>query len=176
MEISNIGQPLRYVFLFIVMLLAQVLICNNILLFGVAVPFIYIFFIIVLPLNVSLNVLMLISFFMGFFVDLCSDTLGLNCLACLILAVVKKPVYYAYMPHEDKSLAPSPSPLSMGWDNYLKFILTVSGIFCILVFGIELFSFASFGRIVLMSATSTLFTMLLLIGTDALFNKLPAER
>ena len=113
---------------------------------------------------------------MGFFVDLCSDTLGLNCLACLILAVVKKPVYYAYMPHEDKSLASSPSPLSMGWDNYLKFILTVTGIFCILVFGIELFSFASFGRILLMTVSSTFFTMLLLIGTDALFNKLQTEK
>lgn len=176
MEVSNLGLPLRYVLLFIVMLLAQVLICNNILLFGVGIPFIYIFFIIVLPLNVSLNLLMTISFFMGFMVDLFSDTLGLNCLACLILAVTKKPIFYAYMPNEDKFLNASPSILSMGWDNYLKFILTLTGIFCILIFGIELFSFASFWRIILMTLTSTFFTMLLLVGTDALFNKLQAER
>lgn len=176
MELSNVGLPLRYVMLFILLLLAQVLICNNILLFGVAVPFIYIYFIIALPLNVSLNVLMALSFLTGFFVDLFSDTLGLNCMACLILSVVRKPVFYAYMPHEDKFLEESPSIISMGWENFLKFVLTLSGIFCILVFGIELFSFASFGRIVLMTLASTFFTILLLIGTDALFNRLQSER
>lgn len=176
MEVTNIGLPLRYVLLFIVMFLAQVLICNNILLFGVGVPFIYIFFILVLPLNVSLNILLVISFFLGFMVDLFSDTLGLNCLACIILAVTKKPVFYAYMPNEDKYLSASPSIISMGWENYLKFILTLTGIFCILIFGIELFSFASFGRIILMTIVSTIFTMLLLVGTDALFNKLQTEK
>lgn len=171
MEVSDVFSPLRYAMLFIVLIVVQVLICNNILLFGVAVPFVFIFSIITLPLNTSLNLLMTLAFLMGFLVDLFSDTLGLNSMACLLLAVVRKPVFYAYMSKEDKYLTSVPSISTMGWFNYLKFVLTLSAVFCILVFGIELFSFASFGRIMLMAASSTLFTMILLLSTDALFNK-----
>lgn len=171
MELSNMSSPLRYVMLFCLLILAQVLICNNILLFNVAVPFVYIYFIIILPLNVNLNLLMTLAFLMGFLVDLFSDTMGLNSMAALILSVIKKPLFYAYMPREDKFINAVPSIRTMGIINYLKYILTISAIFCFFVFCIELFSFASFGRIILMTASSTLFTLLLLISTDALFNK-----
>lgn len=171
MEISGTSSPIKYVMLFVSLVLAQVLICNNILLFGVAVPFVFIYFIIVLPLNTNLNILMSIAFLMGFLVDLFSDTMGLSCLACLLLSVFKKPIFYAYMSRDDKFLSAVPCISTMGWDNYLKYIFTLSAIFCVLIFGIELFSFASIGRIVVMASSSTLFTMLLLLATDALFNK-----
>lgn len=173
MEITNITSPLRFVALFIVLLLLQVLVCNNILLFGVAVPFVYIYFIITLPMNVSLPLLMSLAFSMGFLIDLFGDTLGLNCMASLILSVLKKPIFYAYMHREEKFLAAIPSISSMGWPNYLKFILSLSTIFCLIIFGIELFSFASFGRIILMAASSSLFTIVTLIAADSLFNREP---
>lgn len=171
MEASSFGSPLKYLFLFVILVLVQVLICNNILLFGVAIPFIFIYFIIVMPLNMNLNTLMVLAFLLGFCVDLFSDTLGLNCLACLLLSVIKKPMFYAYMPKEDKYISIVPSISEMGWFNYFKFVLSLGAIFCLLVFGIELFSFASFGRIVTMAASSTVFTVLLLFATDALVNK-----
>lgn len=171
MEVSNLTSPLKNVILFVVLILLQVLMCNNILLFGIAIPFIFIYFIIALPLNTSLNLLMTLAFLMGFLVDLFSDTLGLNSLACLLLAVFKKPIFYSYMPKEDKFISAVPCMSVMGVGNYLKFILTMSAIFCVLVFGIELFSFASFGRIAAMASSSTLFTLLLILATDALVNK-----
>lgn len=171
MEVTSIFSPFRYVFLFIVLVLVQVLICNNILLFGVAIPFIFIYFILALPLNINLNVLMALSFALGLMVDLFSDSLGLNCLACLLLSVLRKPMFYAYVPKEDKYLQAVPSMSSMGWWAYLKFALSMSAIFCFLVFSIELFSFASFERILVMASSSTLFTLLLIIASDALFNK-----
>lgn len=170
MDFSNLAA-LKYVVLFIALVLIQVLVCNNILLFGVAVPFIFIYFIIVLPLDTSINLLMVLAFLLGFFIDLFSDTLGLNSMACLLLSVVKKPLFYAYMPKEDKFLSAVPSIATMGWFSYLKYILTLSGIFCFLLFGIELLSFASFGRLVLMIVSSTVLTLVLMVALDALFNK-----
>lgn len=171
MEVSNLASPLRYVLLFVVLVLAQVLICNNILLFGIAIPFVFIYFILVLPLNTSLNLLMLLAFLMGFLVDLFSDTMGLNSMACLLLSVLKKPMFYAYISKEDKFLNAVPCISTMGWISYLKFILSSSAVFCFLIFGIELFSFASFGRILAMASASTLFTLVLLLATDAVFNR-----
>lgn len=170
MEASNFVSPLKYTILFVSMVLVQVLICNNILLFGVAVPFIFIYFIIVLPLNTSLNLLLIISFLLGFTIDIFSDTMGLYSLSSLVLAALKKPVFYLYVPKDDKfNIYPSIS--EMGWENYLKFILTLSALFCLMVFGIELFGFASFGRIIALSSESALFTIVLIITVDALFNK-----
>lgn len=171
MESSNILLPVKYTVLFIVLILLQVLVCNNILLFSVAMPFVFIYFILVLPLDVSLNIIMILAFFMGFLIDLFSDTLGLNCLACLLLSVFRKPVFYLYIPKEDKFLNSSPSIISMGWFNYFKYSLTLSAIYCFLVFGIELFSFASFGRILVMALSSTVLTLLLVIATDVLFKR-----
>lgn len=171
MEVTNLFSPLKYVLLFIVLVLVQVLVCNNILLFGVAIPFVFIYFIISAPINVSLNLMLVLSFLLGMMIDLFSDTMGLNCLACLLLCALRKPVFYAYVPRDDKFLSTVPCISNVGWSNYLKYILTMSAIFCILVFGIELFGFASFGRIAAMAASSTLFTMLLLLATDAIVNK-----
>ena len=168
MEVSGIASPIKSVVLFIVLVLVQVLICDNILLFGVAIPFVYIYFIMGLPLNLSVNILMCLAFLMGFFIDLFCDTMGLNCMACLFLALLKKPVFYAYMPKEDKYISVVPSISSMGWPSYVKFALTLSAIFCLLIFGIEFFSFASIGRILLMAGASTVLTVLTLIATDSL--------
>lgn len=170
MDFSGLSS-LKYLILFIALVLLQVLVCNNVLLFGVAVPFIFIYFIIALPLDTNINILMVLAFVLGFFIDLFTDTLGLNSMTCLFLAIMKKPVFYAYMPREDKFITAVPSISLMGWESYFKFILTLSAIYCFLLFGIELFSFATFGRIFLMSFSSTILTMLLLLAIDALFNK-----
>lgn len=171
MEVTQFFSPVRFTILFLILILLQVLVCSNILLFGVAVPFIFIYFIITLPLNISLNIMMVTAFLMGFLVDVFCDTLGLNTMACLLLSIMRKPMFYAYMPKEDKFLSASPSISTMGWFGYVKYILTLSAIFCFLIFGIELFSFASFGRIVVMAISSTVLTFFLLLATDSLFNR-----
>lgn len=171
MDVTNLtGNSVKNTILFIILVLMQVLVCNNILLFGVAVPMVFIYFIIFLPLGTNLNLFITLAFLLGFLVDLFSDTLGLNSLACIILAVVRRPVFYAYMPREDKNLDISPSILSMGWENYIKFILTLSAIFCFMIFAIEFISFTAFWRMILMTFTSALLTSLLLIGIDSIVN------
>lgn len=171
MDALNISSPFKYLFIILILVLLQILVCNNILIFGVAIPFIFIYILIGMPLNLNLNVFMGLSFLMGFLVDLFSDTLGLNCMACLMISVIRKPIFYAYMPKEDKYLNIVPSISSMGWMNYLKYTLTLSALFCILIFGIELFSYASIWRILLMASSSTVLTVLLLLAADSLVNK-----
>lgn len=169
MEAANIGSSsIKSVLLFISLILIQVLICNNILLFGVAVPFIFIYFIFNLPLGVNKNILILVSFLLGFSIDLFSDTMGLNSASCLILALCKQPVFYSYMPREDKNIDITPSIKTMGWENYIKYALTLSAIYCIIIFAIEYISFSSFWHIILMTVSSTILTSILIIGTDSL--------
>ena len=65
----------------VVLLLAQVLICNHILLFNVATLFIFIYVIIHLPISLGTGWLLTWAFLSGLTVDVFSDTLGVNALA-----------------------------------------------------------------------------------------------
>lgn len=161
---------LGYAALFIALVLIQVLICNHIALFNVAVPFLFIFFIIRLPLDLKTDWLLTLSFLLGFCVDLFSDTPGVNALACTLLAIVKRPVFFAYVPRDDKTAELTPTLSTMGWATYSKYLVTMSAIFSLLAFSIEYFNFASVKDIIIMSASSTLLSFLLIVAADSLIS------
>lgn len=161
-------QLTTLILLFPLLILLQVLICNHIMLFNVAIPFIFIYFIVRLPIGMSKNLLFTLAFLIGFCVDIFSDTPGVCSLASLILAVVKQPVFYAYVARDDKTKFITPCIATLGWQAYSKFILTLSAIFCLLTFSIEYFSFATVKDIALMTLGSTAITFVLLYCIDCL--------
>ena len=154
--------------LFPILVLLQVLICNHIMLFNIAVPFIFLYFIVRLPIGMSKNLLYTLAFLLGFTVDIFSDTPGVNSLSSLILAAVKNPVFYAYVPRDDKTKSVVPSIETLGWQNYSKYLITMSAIFCLCCFSIEFFSFASIREIIVLTFGSTILTFAILYGIDCL--------
>lgn len=163
----NRNIPL-FTILYLVLVLVQVLICNRIDLFGVAVPFIFIYFIIALPTRLNSMLLYTLAFFLGLTVDIFSDTAGMNALACVLLSAAKTPALYAYIPKDDRTLDIIPSIASLGWIVYAKYLVTMTAIYCFLIFSIEYFSFGSLGGILLMTLGSTLLTAPLLMAVDSL--------
>lgn len=163
-------ETITMIILFPVLVLLQVLVCNHIMLFNVAVPFIFIYFILRLPIGMSKNLLFTLAFLLGFLVDVFSDTPGVNALSSVILAAVKQPVFYAYVARDDKTKNIIPCILTVGWQNYSKFLITMTAIFCFLNFSIEYFSFAQIKDIILMTASSTLLTFIVLYSVDSLVN------
>lgn len=159
---------LLFSLLFIVMLLAQVLICNHIAIFDVAMPIIFIYFIIRLPISLGLGTLYTLSFLLGLGVDIFSDTLGVNALACTLLAALKRPMYYAYVPRDDKTKGLVPSISSLGVGVYCKFLVSMVGAYCLMVFTIEYFNFADVKDIVILSASSCLLSFVSLLAIDCL--------
>lgn len=87
--------------LMIVLVLAQVLVCNRIMLFGVAVAFVFIYVVVSLPMKLKTDWLLTWAFVSGLLVDVFVDTPGVNALSCTLLAMMKKPVLYAYIPRDD---------------------------------------------------------------------------
>ncbi len=167
---------LLYFLLFIILTLLQVLVFNNLVLFNVAVCFIFIYLIIRLPLSLSTNWLLTIGFISGLTVDIFSDTPGLNSLAAVILALIKRPVTFLYISKDDKTKGEIPCLATMGWGSYSKYLVTMCGVFCLLSFLIEYFSFANILQILIMAASSTLFTFIVLISTDCILDSYNAKR
>lgn len=150
------------------MLLAQVLICNHIAIFNVAVPIIFIYFIIRLPISLGKGILFTLAFIMGLSVDIFADTIGVNALACTVLAAMKHPIYYAYVPKDDKTKFLTPSISSLGVGIYCKYLVTMVGVYCVMAFTIEYFNFANVKEIVILAASSCLLTFIMLLAIDSL--------
>lgn len=162
------SNPLNIFVLFVAITAAQVLICNHILLFGVAVPLLSVYFIIRMPMSMKVSLLLTLSFLLGLAIDIWSDTPGLNALACTLVAGIKRPALYAYVQRDDRVKETIPNIATLGLGTYCKYMLTMIGIYAFLVFSIEYFSFADVKEIVILTLCSSLLTFLLLLGLDSL--------
>jgi len=80
---------LTQVFRFIILLAVQLIIMNNIKLFGYSSPFIYIIFILGFPLNTNKNLLIVLSFLLGLSMDVYSNTGGVHAGACVLIAYLR---------------------------------------------------------------------------------------
>ncbi len=84
-----VNRVIGYILMFILLVLLQVVVFNQICLFNVAVPYVFIYFLFRLPLNINLNLLFLLSFLLGFTVDIFLDTLGMIALAFVIIVALR---------------------------------------------------------------------------------------
>lgn len=167
---------LKFLLLAVILVLIQVTVFNNICLFGVAVPMVFIYVIYRLPLTLSTGWVLTVAFLLGLTVDIFSDTQGMNSLACTILAVLRRPVLGLYFPREDELANPEPTMVSLGVPVYVKYALTLTLIYCTLIFLIEAFALFHPLRLVLRIICSTVLSTLLILAVDGLSTKRYAKR
>lgn len=159
---------ISYIFLFVILVLIQVLLMNHIVLFNCAVCFIFIYFLIKVPISISTNWLLTLGFFLGLTVDVLSDSPGLNALACTVLAVLKRPMFFAYEQHDDKKRNISPSLGTMGFFSYCKYLITLTTLYCLIVFFVEFINFTDVIDILIKAGASSLFTFFVILAIDSL--------
>lgn len=83
------------VFRFIGLLMIQILLLNNIQLFGYAQPIIYILFIISFPLTANKSLVIFLGFVLGLIVDIYSNSGGVHAAATSLIAYLR-PSYLKY--------------------------------------------------------------------------------
>lgn len=159
---------LSFLLLFVVLVLAQVTIFNHIWLFGMAMPLVFIYFIISLPVATPTNWMLTLGFITGLTVDIFSNTAGLNALSCTILAGLRHPVLRLYMPREEDMTNPVPSMRSVGTATYTKYMLTMTVIYCIVYFVIDSAGFFNIGTMALRILASSILTFMLLLATASI--------
>ncbi|MBD5213615.1 MAG: rod shape-determining protein MreD [Bacteroidales bacterium] len=159
---------ISYILLFVVLVAAQAVVFNHICLFGMAVPLVFIFFILRLPVGIGINTLLTLSFLLGLTVDIFSDTPGMNALDCTILAALRNPILRLYMPREDDLANTIPSMKTLSPSVFLKYVVTATTLYCILYFILESFTFFALRQLVLRIVASTLLTFIFIVCIDSL--------
>ncbi len=159
-------EIIKFALMFVALTLCQVVVFNHICLFGVAIPLVFIYFIVKLPVTLGISWVMTLSFLIGLTVDVMSNTQGMNALACTLLAVTRLPVLHLYMPRQDAISNPEPSMRTLGAAIFMKYALTLSAVYCTLFFSIEAFAFFTPMRRLLKIVSSTLLTFIVIMAID----------
>jgi len=134
---------LRYVFSFIGVLIAQILVFNQIQFSGYINPAFYIIFIITLPLSTPAWLRLISSFLLGFLVDIFSQSPGLHTSTSVLLAFLQPYLIQNFQNSEIDEKKPSNlSYLGFGW--FLKSTAILVLIHQSFYFFLEVFSFSNF--------------------------------
>lgn len=159
---------LREVGIALLFILLQAVVFNRIQLFGVAIPIVFIYVIFRLPITLSTSWVLTVSFVLGLVIDIFSDTPGMNALACTIVAFMRRPILSLYIPHGSDYVAEVPSIRGFGMWLYVRYALTLTFLYCTLLFVIESLSLFDLPYLLLRIVCSTLLTFVLILCIDSL--------
>lgn len=152
---------------FIVLLTTQILIFNNIDLFGFINPYPYILFILLFPSDSNRATLYLSSFFLGLFVDMFENSGGVHAAACLILAfarpnLLKFAFGISYQYHTINLVERVTKDLFKKFEVITYLVLSVLIHHCVL-FSLEILRFNFFWEILLRTLLSSICTIVVSI-------------
>jgi len=149
-----------------ILIVAQVVVFNHICLFGVAVPYVFIYLLIALPLDMGQGKVLTIAFVTGLVVDIFSDTAGLYSLGCTVMAALRHPVVKLFLPREEDLTDTRPSVQTLGLPVFLRYAFTLTAIFVITVSAADALVFFDPLRILLVIAASALLSTALILAID----------
>jgi rod shape-determining protein MreD len=130
----------KYILHFIFIILIQALVLNNIYLFNLIHPYIYILFLLILPVNINRLVLLLISFGIGFILDIFSNIPGLHTSTMVFIGFLR-PFVIKFIISEDVSEQNiEPHITTLGFRRYLIFALIMVFIHHSFIFFVQVLS------------------------------------
>lgn len=156
---------------FVVLILLQVLILDNINFGGHVNPYLYVYFILLLPFETSGWLLLISSFLLGFGVDVFSGTLGMHAFSSVLMAFFRPVVIKSISSKKDYEAGMSPCIKDLGFQWFFVYSLILILIHHLALFYLEVFRFSDFFNTFLRAIYSVIFTLILVILTQFLFYK-----
>jgi len=160
---------IKYIAMFVILVLLQVLVLNRISLFGYATPFLYIYFIIKMPIGINRSVITLIGFLMGLTIDIFCNTPGVNAAATACAGFICGSIQGLFILKNDYN------DQEPGWSQlgaaFVKYALLLTFIHHLLLISIETFSFFNIKLITLRILSSTILTFLLIFALEGFSRK-----
>jgi hypothetical protein len=172
------SEPVKQIVRFILFILAQALVLNNVPpLHQFVAPLLYFLFLIWLPFTVSRSWMLILGFITGFSLDMFSKTPGLHASACLMLAYLRTSMIALLVPKETAELkSGSPSIRSMGFASYAFFVVILTFVHHAWLVMLEWMTFASFTYFLGKVFFTTLMSLLLIAMTELLFRPIKKRR
>ncbi len=157
---------LREILLFVILVLLQVLLFNRISIFGLAVPILYLYFLIKLPYGRNRFYVIISGFLLGLIIDIFLNTPGMNAAATTIVATFRSVILNLFYPkNEYEELVPS---IHVSAVAFIKFTIVMVLLHQTLLFFIEAFTLFNLIGTLMRIGASSLLTIILILALDSL--------
>ncbi|MBN1133094.1 MAG: rod shape-determining protein MreD [Bacteroidales bacterium] len=148
----------RNIVRFIVVILLQVLLFDNIMLNGYLIPYFYLLFIILMPFETPGWLLLIAGFLLGFSIDLFEHTPGMHTAATVFMAFIRPYLLKLFGPRDGYEPDTFPRIFYYGFTWFLKYAVIMVFAHHLILFYLEVFSlnefFSTFLRIILSTLLS----------------------
>jgi rod shape-determining protein MreD len=154
-----INSILRYGLIFLFLIMLQVLLFNNIQFSGYVNPYVYVMFILLLPVEMPQWILLLISFFTGLTMDFFGGTTGMHAGASVAAGFVRPYVLRLISPRDGYEPGANPSMIIYGFRWFLLYAISMVAIHHFVLFYLEVFRFEAFFHTLIRVLISSVFTV-----------------
>ncbi|WP_017258555.1 hypothetical protein [Pedobacter arcticus] len=162
---SIIKNIIRYILL----VLIQVFLLKNTVLFGLNTPYLYILFILLLPFETPNWLLFFLSFLIGLNIDIFNDTVGLHAASCVITAFVRVSITSITVQKDNYESDPEPTLAIMGFRWFFFYALVLTFVHHFFLLNFEVFRFSEIPATISRVFLSSLFTLTLIFIAELLF-------
>jgi rod shape-determining protein MreD len=161
----------KYVIMFFVLVLVQVLVLNNIQISGFINPYIYIMFVLLLPFNIPGYLLLGLSFVVGITVDIFGNTPGIHAGATVLLGFIRPALANLISSRELIEKGTTPNMIQLGFASFIKYVVISVLIHHLVLFFAETFSFGDIFETILRWILSSFFSILIILGSQFIIFK-----
>jgi rod shape-determining protein MreD len=144
------------------MVLIQVLILNQIQFSGFVNPFIYILFVMLLPLTIPKYLLLPLAFLLGLTIDVFSDSLGIHAAATTFIAYLR-PVIIGAISSRDKENNNYPGLKQNSIQWFMLYTVAMVFFHHMVLFFLEIFSFSGLFYTILKIIVSSVFSIFVIV-------------
>lgn len=156
------NKLIKYSLMFLVAVLVQVLLLNQVQFSGYINPYFYIVFVLLLPLSTPRYLLLLLGFLIGLTIDIFSDSLGIHAAATVLIAYIRPFVIRVISTREeDRNDFPGLLQNKFNWFFSYVTILVLAHHF--VLFYLEYFTFSHFFYTLLKVIFSSVFTIFIIV-------------
>jgi rod shape-determining protein MreD len=162
----------RHLLRLFLLVFIQVLVLNKIEIGGVLNgyfnPFLYILFLLMLPVNINKVLLLFLAFFTGLIIDIFSGTPGMHAAACLVLAFIRPGFLNLIAPREGYESTLKLTIQGMGVSTFIVYAGICTLVHHAILFFIEAFNFLNFFDLILRVFTNSLSSFALIMLSQLL--------
>ena len=166
-----IRDLLKYLVMFVILVLLQVLLLNNIQFSGYVNPYLYVLFILLLPFNTPKYLLLVLGFLLGFSIDIFSNTPGIHASATTFMAFLRPYTIEVISSRDNLEVTAPPRLKTMGTGWFLRYTVILVLAHHLFLFFIEVFTFTGFIHTLIRSLLSSVFTIVLILISQFLIFK-----
>lgn len=159
------SKTLTNIFLYVLLLLMQVLVLNHIHLFQCATPLLYIYMVIGIRRNIPKWLSLTSAFIIGLIVDIFASTPGVAAASMVLIALIQPYLLLLFINRESPDDL-EPTIKTLGVAHFIYFSLPLILIFCLLFFTLETFNFFNWMRWIECVGGSTILTLILILAIE----------